>query len=148
VNALDVNVRRQVLTHLAKNDVLANRNETEEEIEHRAQAALAYEIEDANVAIGIQHREELSMTDVSRLSANDHLAREQIDVLTIGREVYEEQAAQLSQLKNPSFSKLYSSEWVIIAMAFMSRVAPHYNLHNVMTEAYLRTWSDVNMGVR
>jgi len=134
--------------HLAKNDIQANRNETEEEVENRAQAELAYEIEDANVALHPQHEEEMKMADVSLLSGSDHFGTQQIDVLEIGKETYKAQAAVYSQLKNPSFSKLYSSEWVIIALAFMSRVAPHYNMHGVMSEAYLRTWSDVNMGVR
>lgn len=137
-----------MLTYLAKNEIQANRNETEEEVENRAQAALAYEIEDANVAMGKQHREEMETTDVSLLARSDHLAREQIDVLAIGHNVYQAQASQMSALKNPIYLKICSSEWVVIALAFMSRVGPHYNRHNVMSDAYLRTWSDVNMGVR
>jgi hypothetical protein len=141
-------VRRQVLTFLAKNDTQVNRNETEEEVENRAQAALAYEIEDASVAIGAQHLEEMQHTDVRRLARDDHFGKEQIDVLDISRSVFQRQAAQLSRLKNPTFSKLYSSEWIITALAFMSRVSPHYNTHSIMSEAYLRSWLDVNMGVR
>ena len=136
-----------MLTHLAKNDVQAHRNETEEEVENRAQAALAYEIEDANIAMATQHLKELKTVDVSMLGEDDYLGREQIDVLDIAREVYKEQASTLARLRNPVYSKLYSSEWIITALAFMSRVAPHYNTQNVMSESHLRTWLDVNMRI-
>jgi hypothetical protein len=136
-----------VLTYLAKNDIQANRNETEEEVENHAQVALVYEIEDANVAMGKQHHEEMETTDVSLLAGTDHLGCEQIDMLAIGHNVYQVQASQRSALKNTIYRKICSSKWVVIALAFMSRVAPHYNRHNVMSDAYLQTWSDVNMKV-
>jgi hypothetical protein len=134
--------------HLAKNDVQAHRNEMEEEVENRAQAALAYEIEDMNIAMATQHLKELKTVDVSMLGEDNYLGREQINVLDIAHEVYKEQASTLARLRNPVYSKLYSSEWIITALAFMLRVAPHYNTQNVMLESHLRTWLDVNMGVR
>lgn len=141
-------MRRQVLTYLAKNDIQANRNETEEEVENRVQAALAYEIEDANIAITRQHMNEMKMTDVQHLEPEDYLGSEQVDASKLAEGLYLERAGQLSRMKNPTFSKLYASSWIVAALAFMSRAAPHYNMHGVMTDTYLRTWLDVNMGVR
>ena len=96
----------QVLTYLTKNDVQANWNETEEEVENRVQAALVYEIEDANIVITQQH-----MTDVEHLKPEDYLGSKQVDTVKLAKGLHFECSRQLSCMKNLTFSKLYASPW-------------------------------------